>query len=140
MCFTNLTCYLTVRYCCDVEGNLRYWENYLSISIVLRRREGSIELRDGCHFVFGGDVCDRGCGDMRVIADITALKDRYPDRVHLIMGNRDINKMRIRFELAEQTIKNSLGNVYWVAKELNTGRTQPDKLRWVSKCQCLQPP
>ena len=90
-----------------------------------------IELRDGCHFVFGGDVCDRGIGDIRVIRDIVELKNRYPDRVHVIMGNRDINKMRMRFELAEQTLQTSSGNVYWVPRVPHTGNTGPEKLNWV---------
>lgn len=120
-------------YCCDVEGNWQHWENYLSISLVLRREEegGRLVLRDDCHFVFGGDVCDRGAGDIRVMRDLVELRERYADRVHLIMGNRDVNKLRLRFELADHTLKNSLGNVYWVPKTLSTGNTAPDKLKWV---------
>ena len=119
------------RYCCDVEGNLQYWENYLSISLVLRRRNSVLELRDNCHFVFGGDACDRGVGDIRVIRDLAGLLERYPGRVHLIMGNRDINKLRMKFELSEHTLNNSLGNVYWAPKVPITGHTPAEKLKWV---------
>lgn len=55
-----------------------------------------LQLRDHCHFVYGGDVCDRGSGDIRICQDLLSLKRRYPDRVHLIVGNRDINKVRVR--------------------------------------------
>ena len=53
-----------------------------------------LQLRDHCHFVYGGDVCDRGSGDIRICRDLLSLKQRYPERVHLIVGNRDINKVR----------------------------------------------
>lgn len=88
-------------------------------------------LRDHCHFVFGGDVCDRGVGDIRVIRELVELKSRYPERVHLLMGNRDINKMRMRFELADYTLATSMGNVYWVPKTLTIGETKASKLNWV---------
>ena len=95
------------------------------------RPNGNILLRDGCHFVFGGDVCDRGVGDLRVLQDITGLMQRYPHRVHVVMGNRDINKMRMRFELAQHTLDTSVGNVYWIPKVVNTGNTRAEKLKWV---------
>ena len=120
-----------------MEGNLQYWENYLSISLVLREDDGVLFLRDRCHFVFGGDVCDRGEGDLRVLRAVTGLKERYPERVHLIMGNRDINKLRMPFELTESTLKSSLGNVYWAPKMLNTGHTAAEKLKWVRNCWVL---
>lgn len=51
----------TIGYVTDVEGNLDYWRRYVSLSKVLERdRSGQIYLKDGCQFVYGGDVCDRG--------------------------------------------------------------------------------
>ncbi|EPY25988.1 hypothetical protein STCU_06377 [Strigomonas culicis] len=47
---------------------------------------------DDTHFVFGGDVFDQGA-DLMLGQCLLDLKARYPDRVHLILGNRDINKM-----------------------------------------------
>jgi hypothetical protein len=32
--------------------------------------------------------------------DLLSLKDRHPLRVHFVLGNRDINKMRLAAELA----------------------------------------
>lgn len=85
----------TVGYATDVEGNLAFWNKYVEHSAVLSSLDGPLlVLKDGCHFVYGGDSCDRGCGDLQVLFDLVSLKDRYPDRVHLLMGNRDINKLR----------------------------------------------
>jgi hypothetical protein len=43
--------------------------------------------------VFGGDVVDRGDGDLRILRDLMQLKRAYPTRVHFILGNRDLNKV-----------------------------------------------
>ena len=120
-----------IGYITDIEGNLQFWYNYLKISYVLRQDEsGTIRLRENCHFIFGGDVCDRGTGDLRVVNDLIRLKRDYPDRVHFILGNRDINKLRIPFELCDDTLKHK-GNVYWIKSVPNTGNTRAEKMKWV---------
>ncbi len=53
---------------------------------------------------------------------MVALKKRYPNRVHLIMGNRDVNKLRFAFELHDDTlkdekVKNDIRFPWWVPKE-----------------------
>lgn len=84
---------VTVGYVSDLEGAVAHWDAYLSQSKVLllmdrpdengRRR---LVLRDNCHFVFGGDVCDHGSGDIQILRELVDLKERYPSRVHLIIG------------------------------------------------------
>ena len=119
-----------IGFATDIEGNWSYWNNYIKISYVLRRHGNELELRENCHFVYGGDVCDRGDGDLRVIQDILSLKRRYPNRVHIVLGNRDVNKLRLRFELCEHTLRHK-GNVHWIQKSQNTGNSRPAKLSWV---------
>lgn len=66
--------------------------------------ETELGLRDGATFVFGGDSQDKGPGDIRIAKQLAALKRRYPDRVQLIIGNRDANKMRLTTELGEEAL------------------------------------
>lgn len=104
-----------VSYATDIEGNFEYWQKYIAISNAIVGEAGSqmLQLRDhSAQFVYGGDVCDRGSGDVRVINDLLALKNAYPDRVHIILGNRDINKMRLPIELHPTNLRNR-PKVYW---------------------------
>ena len=74
-------------------------------------------LRDGCVFVFGGDATDKGGCDLQVLQHLNALKAAHPDRVHLILGNRDINKMRFLQELSASRVAQGLEahpGTYWV--------------------------
>ena len=82
----------------DVEGNLEYLQRYVEQSRVLRwkdegKRDALTLQSDEAHFVFGGDSQDKGPGDIRCAKLLTALKKEFPERVHLIMGNRDVNKL-----------------------------------------------
>ena len=132
---------ITVGYATDIEGNFDYWSRYIDLSKILNRTSsGELELHDKCHFVYGGDVVDRGPGDLRVLSDLVGLKKSYPERVHFIMGNRDINKMRIPAELHACSLKIP-PKVYWIKSEqsdpaASTEYERPDtpaeRLKWVS--------
>lgn len=118
-----------VEYLTDVEGNLEYVRKWLRYSKLLqevssssssalssalgpsispsRKRERSeppsFELdfvSESGYFVFGGDAVDKGPGDIQWTRALISLKKRYPSRVFLILGNRDINKLRFATEVA----------------------------------------
>ena len=111
-----------IGYACDVEGNIEYWDRYVQISKVITRRveDGRLKLVDDtCRFVYGGDVCDRGPGDIRILRDLVQLKEDSPDRVHLIMGNRDVNKLRVQFALSPGALS-ELPVCYWLRAPKNT--------------------
>ena len=102
---------------------------------------------ENANFIYGGDVWDKGGSDLYVIRHLLDLKRRYPTRVHFIMGNRDINKMRISQELGLHDSNNDVhlpnyDGVYWLnhpkAKALfpTVEGTPPtcsaaDRLRWI---------
>ena len=102
-------------YVTDVEGNLDYFMKYVDHSQVLAvesidyddtRKENiisfTLSLVDGGFFVFGGDAVDKGLGDIRLVTALVDLKHRYPDRVFLLVGNRDLNKLRMTAELSRE--------------------------------------
>jgi hypothetical protein len=122
-----------VGYCTDIEGNLEYWKRYIEISTVLEQTEDGVILKENCYFVYGGDICDRGEGDIRVMADIVRLKRANPDRVHIILGNRDVNKMRLLTELQDEYVRQP-AHTYWTGdiKEPDDNPTTTTRLRAVS--------
>jgi hypothetical protein len=128
-----------VGYFSDCEGQWNAWQRYVAMSQVLylpshcsettalvgsteldwklRLNDTTfatqeIQLRDDCHFVYGGDVCDRGNGDIRLLKDLMSLKERYPERVHFILGNRDVNKLRLPTMLHDKTLAEN-AQAYW---------------------------
>ena len=98
-----------IGYVTDVEGNLDYFRRYVRASGVLRfDDDAETVLRladDGCRFVFGGDAVDKGDGDVRLCRMLADLSDRYGrDRVALLVGNRDLNKLRFTAELSPEAL------------------------------------
>ena len=132
-CMTNMT----VGYCTDIEGNLAYWKRFISISKVLEESEDGVVLKSNCYFVYGGDVCDRGPGDIRVMRDIINLKKRNPDHVFIILGNRDVNKMRLLTELQDDYVTEPT-STYWMGELTQTGAfTAANRLRAASAVTCM---
>lgn len=99
----------------DIEGNLDYFAAWLSRCSAVRLerdvpgdplRTGGLRLQlaDHCAFVHGGDAFDKGSGDLRVARLLVDLKQRHPDRVFLLLGNRDVNKLRLAAELRPEEL------------------------------------
>jgi len=106
-----------VSFLTDVEGDAAYFDRFVENSRILcfqpaspnfdRTKSGGkistffpynkqVAFRTDCSMlVYGGDVCDKGGSDLYILRQLLSLQHRYPERVHLLMGNRDINKMRI---------------------------------------------
>jgi hypothetical protein len=123
----------TIGYCTDIEGNLSYWKRYVSMSRVLEHTDsGGVVLKKGCYFVYGGDTCDRGPGDLRILRDLVKLKKHNPDNVHLILGNRDLNKMRLLTELQPE-FYSAPYSTYWAGelKQPAGDFTAPTRLKAV---------
>mmetsp|Transcript_26092 Transcript_26092/g.43460 ORF Transcript_26092/g.43460 Transcript_26092/m.43460 type:complete len:83 (+) Transcript_26092:101-349(+) len=77
------------------------------------------------------------------MADLIQLKEQYPNRVHLILGNRDINKLRMLFS-THSTVLAQLPAVYWL-RGRSTRESAVDesyqlncvdsKVHWVSRVE-----
>lgn len=123
-------CFLT-----DIEGNWEYLVQLIHNSAALSYRgtapDGAaiVELADCWKVVFGGDACDKGGetgGTVRVVRTLCRLKRAHPDRVHLLLGNRDLNKMRLTSELAPSQLArlNDVRGARWVPPNKRVGPAQ----------------
>ena len=106
-----------IGYVTDVEGDLAFWSRYVGLSRCIVHSGGggappgaaggggepaldALELAPGAQLVFGGDSVDKGGADLRFLRSLLSLQERHPGRVHTVLGNRDINKMRLLAELS----------------------------------------
>jgi hypothetical protein len=46
-------------------------------------------------FIFTGDLIDRGADNIKLIQRFLKIKETYPDNFMIIIGNRDLNKIRL---------------------------------------------
>ena len=60
--------------------------------------------------VFTGDLIDRGAYTIRNLLNMLKLKEKYPDNVILIGGNRDVNKIRMYYECCIPSIESKIFN------------------------------
>jgi len=104
-----------ILYLTDVEGNWAYFCNFVEVS------KGILQFKEsGYHFVFGGDTCDKGPGTLRCLRALLQLKKDYPDRVHLLIGNREANKLRFTAECTDEQVAGITPDspaAYWVAEK-----------------------
>jgi len=92
---------LPVAFLSDLEGSLAKLADFCARHPAFERgADGRVHLRDGWIFVHGGDAPDRFLGSMSVVDELLRLKQEAPDRVVLIAGNRDVNKLRLPLELS----------------------------------------
>lgn len=93
------------------------------------------------HIAFLGDYFDQGMLVYASIMGMTRLLDnpKFAGRVYVILGNRDVNKLRFCFELRHRlAIKNSIQNM--TSKDINTLKveetqtTKDGKSDTVKKC------
>jgi hypothetical protein len=119
-----------ITYLTDVEGDREYLTRYVEQSRVLCFSPTTpridfpystcIDFYNSTDvLVYGGDIWDQGGHDLYACRQLVDLKERYPDRVHLILGNRDINKMRVKAELGSSGKAPPHQGVYWLR---GTGR------------------
>jgi hypothetical protein len=57
-----------------------------------------LDTETDLHVCFLGDYFDQGPYVVQSIIGIAELKQEFPNKVHIILGNRDINKFRLYYE------------------------------------------
>lgn len=83
----------------DVEGDMAFFHRWVAMTAgIAYDAENQLILEDHVFFVFGGDAID-GPKDLALLQQFISVKDRYPTRVFLIAGNREIIKTRLKQEL-----------------------------------------
>lgn len=90
---------MDIAYLTDVEGQWEKLTTFCAGNPLVTLAGDRLNLADGAIFVFGGDAIDRGPHGRRIVDCLTRARRRYPDRVVLLAGNRDINKLRLVREL-----------------------------------------
>ena len=103
-------------YVTDVEGNIDYFLKFVQHSHVLTiqywdTKTLTLAMKEEAYFVYGGDAVDKGPGDIRLVRALVALKRRYPHRVYLLVGNRDLNKLRFVAELSQEDLTRPLPDI-----------------------------
>mmetsp|Transcript_57436 Transcript_57436/g.101960 ORF Transcript_57436/g.101960 Transcript_57436/m.101960 type:complete len:873 (-) Transcript_57436:105-2723(-) len=98
-----------IEYFTDIEGNWEYFLRFVVRSQILTWDEeegdqgcwgpGTLRLKSNGILVFGGDATDKGPGDIRIVKTLTKLKQDNMKRVFIVLGNRDLQKLRFPAEL-----------------------------------------
>lgn len=88
-----------ITYVTDLEGRWDKLGDFAADNPAVTLDERGLRVADGATFVFGGDAVDRGPAGRRMIATLLAAREAQPDRVVLLAGNRDLNKLRLAREL-----------------------------------------
>jgi len=110
-----------LAYLTDVEGRWDKLARFASVNpYVALDAAGRLQISPGAVFVFGGDAIDRGPDAMRIVEVLVEAAERQPDRVVLLAGNRDINKLRLPRELGGHP-----------PSQAPAGLPRPDLLRWI---------
>ncbi len=108
-----------LAYLTDVEGRWDKLASFLAGNPHVSLAGDRLQLADGVTFVFGGDALDRGAHARRIVSLLLRAKREYGDRVILLAGNRDINKLRLVTELGGQPHRRA-----------PEGLSRPELLRW----------
>ncbi len=120
--------FASTLYVTDLEGRRG------NIDALIER--GSLVIKDNeldftgpeSKLVFGGDLVDRGPDSIKLRKWLVSLKEKYPSRVTLLWGNRDLNKLSLAQTLLsfKNTTPNSFNN--WVLdKAKQSGHSIPIK-------------
>ncbi|MBI2786359.1 MAG: metallophosphoesterase [Legionella longbeachae] len=117
----------SVLHITDSEGDYSSFANsIIRSSIVEFDKLGHLNFQPMAKnpfFIYGGDLTDRGVGDLELLERLVAFKKRHPERVFLLAGNREASKTRFHTELHPKYIRERLirGTApYWLQSAPHT--------------------
>ncbi len=118
-----------IIYMTDLEGDKTLLDELVA-NKELQWSNGQLEFTGPkTVLVFGGDLTDRGPYNIRLMRWLNNLKQRYRNRVVILWGNRDLNKLK--FLAAEKELREGHNKVFteWLSKN-NFPNTLENQLIW----------
>ena len=119
----------------DLEGCLKESSTKVNQSQVLCKKEtfdaidALMAANNNLQVAFLGDYFDVGDMIRESVNGIVGLREKYGERVHIIMGNRDLNKMRVGVEAIEENLQTS---VFFIDKQVTiTDKTYLAKTKFL---------
>lgn len=149
--YVSVTSETVIEFMTDIEGSWEYFLRFVHHSEVLfwsgeelgAWGPGLLSMRSNGMLVFGGDAPDKGSGDIRIVRTFINLKKRFPSQVHIVLGNRDILKLRFFAELQQVEEADKIWIPPWspgiqtfdaFINERKLDRDLIAKLKWLLHC------
>lgn len=143
-CIRQLPATATVEFFGNVRGDYDLFMSIVDQSSVLSQwSDGTLKLNRGCYLIYGGNVVGQGGGDIRIARGMVKLKQMHPDRVFLLLGDTDVQQMRLASELADGRTGDDV-DVYWdddhvpfaeyAARRGYPLNSHASTLRWILEC------
>jgi hypothetical protein len=97
----------------DVEGSSAFFTAIKNSNMIRWHSKRGLEFKTNSlgskpYFIFGGDATDRGHHDLAITEALVDFKERHPENVILLVGNREIKNTRFTIELAPEWIRERL--------------------------------
>lgn len=132
-----------VLFVTDVEGSrAKLEEAFARSGAFALGTDGFWRLLPGERFVYGGDASDRFYGSLWVHEQLVRLAEAHPDRVVLLLGNRDANKPRLTAELQPLALLRDPPWFTWTAlaqHPATTPASRSERLRWIFRASMGSP-
>jgi len=124
-----------IAFLTDTEGSWVSLQSFVELNSSLKFDvKGDLEFSNSNDvFVFNGDATDRGPNSFKILAALIKFKEKYPQRVRIVLGNRDINKLRLTSELSHLGASTSLVFKGPPESRPTSFPNYAEKLKWIFK-------
>lgn len=134
----------------DVEGSWDKIVSFMTNSKIFKLKGGKItsenfkpknydqiEMITNSKFVCLGDTIDKGPNNLAILRLLKHLKETYKNQVIFIVGNRDLNKLRLKYEIRNKKPRMNLDRLLLNVEKvkLTNGDYEHmipiDRLKWI---------